>query len=314
MRNKTIFKCKLYLTAIERSLINLIKWLFAIIFKICCKLIFYNKIYYEHLIYLILFKMEKEKNITYNFSNQNVLVTGATGGIGSAIAEMFLEANANVCLVSTRQEKLDNLLSDRFAKYNKKNIFTQVCDFMNPESVEGLVSKATESMGGTLDVLICNAGVTLNGMLIRTSTEDFNRIMQIDLSANFVLNREASKVMLKQKYGRIVNISSVVGMMGNAGQASYAAAKAGLIGLTKTVSVEFAKKGITANAIAPGFTQTAMIDTIPSNVQETMVKDIPMNRNGTPDEIASAALFLSSREASYITGTVMNISGGLVRS
>ncbi|MBL0726047.1 MAG: SDR family oxidoreductase [Alphaproteobacteria bacterium] len=256
---------------------------------------------------------EQGKNISYDFSGQNILITGATGGIGSAIAKMFLEANGTVCLVSTRQEKLDKLLAGEFARFDKNNIYTQVCDFTNQEDVESLVFRATKLMDDKLDILVCNAGITMNGMLIRTKNEDFDKVMQVDLKANFILNREASKVMLKHKYGRIVNISSIVGLVGNVGQASYAAAKAGLIGLTKTVGLEFAKKGITANVVAPGFTQTAMIETIPASIQEALLKDIPMRRNGTVYEIAAAVLFLASKEASYITSTVLNVSGGLVR-
>ncbi|MDA7845379.1 3-oxoacyl-ACP reductase FabG [Rickettsiales bacterium] len=252
-----------------------------------------------------------ENNINFSFKNSKVLITGAAGGIGSAITSAFLKAGATVCTSSTTQEKADQLV-EKFSEH-KDQIHTQVCNLGEVSQVEQLVPKAVEAMGG-LDILICNAGMNINALSIRTKTEDFQKLTQINLTSDFILNRDAIKVMLKKKYGRIVNVSSVLGIIGNAGQCAYSASKAGLIGLTKSLAMEVAAKGITVNAIAPGYTKTAMTKTASEKAEQAIVSQIPAGYQADPSEIANVILFAASKEASYVTGTVLNPSGGMVRN
>lgn len=241
-----------------------------------------------------------------DFNGQKVLITGATGGIGQKTAELFAKQGAIVGLCGRNKDKLNEIAT----KINtKSHIF--VCDLTNKEDVENLFATADNEMGG-IDVLVCNAGITKDTLAIRMSTEDFENVIDINLKASFILNREAIKKMMKRKYGRIVNISSVVGVMGNAGQANYVASKAGLIGMSKTLAIESASRGITVNCIAPGFIETPMTDILTEEQKSKIINNISMGRMGQSEDIANSILFLSSREASYITGQTLHVNGGLL--
>lgn len=242
-----------------------------------------------------------------NFSEKCVVVTGATGGIGGEIFDQFYNLGAKVFATSTSDEKLQTFLS----KYeDKSRVFGSVVNMRNKEEVEGLAKIANEKMSG-LDVVICNAGLTKDGLAMRMKNEDFADVIDVNLTANFILNREAGKIMMKNRKGRVINIASVVGFAGNFGQANYVASKAGLVGMTKTMALEFASRGVTFNAIAPGFIETAMTDAIPDAAKEAIKSKIPMGEQGKPKDIAFAALFLASDSASYITGTTIHVNGGM---
>ena len=241
-----------------------------------------------------------------DFTGQKVLITGATGGIGQKTAELFAKQGAIVGLCGRNRQKLDQLASAIGGK-----TFSFVCDLENSEEVEKLFEMADKEMEG-IDILVCNAGITKDTLSIRMSTEDFEKVIDVNLKASFILNREAIKKMIKRRYGRIVNISSVVGVMGNAGQANYVASKAGLIGMSKTLAMETASRGITVNCVAPGFIETAMTDVLTEEQKNKIIGGICMCRMGKPEDIANAILFLSSKEASYITGQTLHVNGGLL--
>lgn len=243
----------------------------------------------------------------FDFSGKYILVTGSTGGIGGAIFKAFYDCGAKVCGTSTSQEKLDKL----FANYeDKSRIFGIVVNMKNKEEVEALCKSAQEKMGG-LDIAICNAGLTKDTLAMRMKNEDWQEVIDVNLTANFILNREAGKIMMKNKYGRVINIASVVGFSGNVGQANYVASKAGLVGMTKTMALEFASRNVTFNTIAPGFIETPMTEAIPENIKDIIKTKIPLGYQGKPDDIAFASLFLASNSASYITGTTIHVNGGM---
>ena len=241
-----------------------------------------------------------------NFNGQKVLITGATGGIGQKTAELFAKQGAIVGLCGRNEEKLKSL-----ANSINGNCFTFACDLGNQEESEKLFEKADIEMGG-IDVLVCNAGITKDMLSIRMSTEDFDKVIDVNLKASFILNREAIKKMMKRRYGRIINISSVVGVMGNAGQANYVASKAGIIGMSKTLAIETASRGITVNCVAPGFIETPMTDVLTEEQKNKIKSGICMGRMGQPEDIANAIIFLASKEASYITGQTLHVNGGLL--
>lgn len=243
----------------------------------------------------------------FNLSNKKAVITGATGGIGGAIFDKFYQAGAIVLATSTNQEKLDNLL----AKYNDKSrVFGMVVNMTNRDEVEALCKNANDLMHG-LDVVVCNAGITKDGLAMRMKTEDFQQVIDVNLTSNFILNREAGKIMMKNKTGRVINIASVVGFAGNFGQANYVASKAGLVGMTKTFALEFASRNVTYNSIAPGFIETAMTEAIPDAAKQAILTKIPMGKQGEPADIANAALFLAADESKYITGTTIHVNGGM---
>jgi len=243
----------------------------------------------------------------FNFSNKCVIITGATGGIGEAVFDSFYNCGAKICATSTSKEKLDNL----FEKYqDKSRLFSLVINMKNKDEVEDLCKSANEKMNG-LDVVICNAGITKDGLAMRMKTEDFQEIIEVNLTANFILNREAGKIMMKNRSGRVINIASIVGFSGNIGQANYVASKAGLVGMTKTFALEFASRGVTFNCIAPGFIQSAMTDKLSDSVKEIIKGKIPVGMQGKPGDIAYASLVLASNSASYITGTTLHVNGGM---
>ncbi|UIP91531.1 3-oxoacyl-[acyl-carrier-protein] reductase [Wolbachia pipientis] len=241
----------------------------------------------------------------FGLENKKFLITGASGGIGKAIAEIMHKAEATLCISSTKKEALEEV-----AKKYEKNVHVLPCDLSNTEEVNQLINKASELMKG-FDGLICNAGITQDSSLLRMTDESWQKVIDINLSSTFKLNREACKKLIKNNWGRIINISSIVGLTGNAGQVNYAASKAGIIAMSKSIAKEVASRGVTVNCVAPGFIDTKMTEVLNKEQKEKILDNIPMKRMGTGKEIAAGILFLASDEAKYITGHVLNINGGL---
>ncbi|BET33443.1 3-oxoacyl-(acyl-carrier-protein) reductase [Wolbachia endosymbiont of Culex quinquefasciatus JHB] len=241
----------------------------------------------------------------FGLENKKFLITGASGGIGQAIVEIMHKARATLCISSTKKEILEEV-----AKKYEKNIHVLPCNLSNPEEVNQLINKASELMKG-FDGLICNAGITQDSLLLRMTDEAWQKVIDINLTSTFKLNREACKKLIKNNWGRIINISSIVGLTGNAGQVNYAASKAGIIAMSKSIAKEVASRGVTVNCIAPGFIDTKMTEVLNEGQKEKILDNIPMKRMGTGKEIAAGVLFLASDEAKYITGHVLNINGGL---
>ncbi len=242
-----------------------------------------------------------------NFKGKTAIVTGSTRGIGRAAAEAFARQGANVMLCGTGASVIEaaQALADEGLS---------VSSFSGDLSVSGKASELVEKtieVFGSLDILVNNAGVTADRLLIRMEEEDWDRVLDTNLKSVFLLTKAASRIMMKKRSGRIINITSVTGLMGNAGQANYAASKAGLVGFTKSVARELASRAITCNAIAPGFIDTQMTAGLPEELKENYLKSIPLGRYGTPSDVADLVLFLASEHAQYITGQVINVDGGL---
>ncbi|HCC68662.1 MAG TPA: 3-oxoacyl-ACP reductase [Nitrospiraceae bacterium] len=235
-------------------------------------------------------------------------VTGAAQGIGRAIALGMAREGAHIIVADVSIEKSESVIKELRA-LNVRALAVAI-DVSNSGEVSEAFDKVVKEFG-RVDILVNNAGITKDAVLLRMKDEDWDRVININLKGTFLCSREAIKIMSKQRYGKIISIASIVAFMGNAGQANYVASKAGIIGLTKTIAKEYASRGITANAIAPGFIQTAMTDALPDNVKEEMKKSIPLGRFGVPDDIAKAAVFLASADADYITGQVFHINGGM---
>ena len=240
----------------------------------------------------------------FDLTGKKALVTGATGGIGGAIARALHAAGAQVALSGTRQEALDALSAEM------PGSVALSCNLSDPAETDGLIGRAEEALGG-LDILIANAGITKDGLLLRMKDEDFERVLDVNLGSYFRLARAASKGMMKRRLGRIIAITSVVGVTGNPGQANYAASKAGMIGFTKSIAQELASRGITANCIAPGFIVSPMTDALNQAQKEAITKSIPAARLGQPDDIAAAVVYLASDQASYVTGQTLHVNGGM---
>lgn len=238
------------------------------------------------------------------------LVTGAGRGIGRAIAIKLAEEGAKVVINYRSSEKEAKELVEEIK--HKGGIAEAVQgDVSFPEEAEKVVKFATDTFG-RLDILVNNAGITKDTLLLRMKEEDFDKVLQVNLKSVFNCTKHASSIMLKQKCGRIINISSVIGLIGNAGQANYAAAKAGIIGFTKSIAKELGARGITVNAIAPGFITTDMTEVLSDKVKEKLLESVPLKRLGSPEDVANCAAFLASDNAAYITGQVINIDGGMV--
>ena len=235
-------------------------------------------------------------------------ITGASRGIGKAIAMKFGENGANLVLVAT---KLDNLRSveDEIKRFNVDYLLL-AGDVSNEDDVNSFVKKAIDKFK-RVDILVNNAGITRDNLIMRMKSDDWDRVLNVNLKSAFLLSRAFTRYFIKQRAGKIINISSVVGLMGNQGQINYASSKAGLIGLTKSLAKELGSRNIQVNAIAPGFIQTEMTKDLEGKVIEEMKKAIPLNRLGTSEDIANGALYLASSMSDYVTGTVLNISGGL---
>jgi 3-oxoacyl-[acyl-carrier protein] reductase len=240
----------------------------------------------------------------FDLSGKKALVTGATGGIGGAIARALHKAGAQVALSGTRQEALDAIAAELPGSVALR------CDLSDAAQTDALVARAEEGLGG-LDILVANAGITKDGLLLRMKDDDFERVLDINLGSYFRLARAASKGMMKRRHGRIIAITSIVGVTGNPGQANYAASKAGMIGFTKSMAAELASRGITANCVAPGFIVSPMTDALNDAQKEAITGNIPAARLGQPNDIAAAVLYLSSDEASYVTGQTLHVNGGM---
>lgn len=241
----------------------------------------------------------------FDLSGKKALITGATGGIGGAIVKA-LHAQGAVCMISgTRQEKLDEL-----AAALGERVHVAACDLSDGAAVDALPDKAAEAMGG-LDLLVANAGIARDNIFIRLKDEDWETVMNVNLTSYFRLARGASRIMLRQRFGRIVGITSVVGVTGNPGQGNYAASKAGMIGMSKSLAYEVASRNITVNCVAPGFIETAMTGALNDKQKETILARVPAKRLGTPEDIAAAVVYLCSNEASYVTGSVLHVNGGM---
>lgn len=242
------------------------------------------------------------------FTGKTVLITGASRGIGFAIAEAFAKAGAHLALCATHESAVQQAAA-ALAQYGTK-IYTQAVNVARAEDCDSLVANTVKELGG-LDVLVNNAGITKDNLAVRMSEQDFDAVIDVNLKGTFLMSRAALKVMFKKRSGNIVNISSVVGQMGNPGQANYVASKAGIIGLTKTLAKEFGSRNIRVNAVAPGFVQTAMTDQLPEDVKANALEAVPLKRFATAQDIANAVLFLASEDAAYITGQVLAVNGGL---
>ena len=239
-----------------------------------------------------------------DLQNKNIIVTGASGGIGNSIIEKLNECGANVLASGTRIEKLEELKS----KFNKVKILK--FDISQSDKIEEFIENAHEELGG-LDCIVNNAGITQDNLAIRMSIDEWKKVIDINLTSTFLLSKFAIKKMLKNKSGKIINITSVVGHTGNLGQANYTASKAGIVAMSKSLALEYAKKNININCISPGFIKTAMTDKIDEKFKEVIISKIPSARLGEPKDIANAVVFLSSNQSDYINGETLHVNGGM---
>ena len=240
-----------------------------------------------------------------SLENKNIIITGASGGIGNSIVKKLNQAGANILASGTRIEKLEEL------KKNFENIKILKFDISQSDKIAEFIENATNELGGSLDGLVNNAGITQDNLAIRMSLEEWQKVININLTSTFLMSKFAIKKMLKNKSGKIVNITSVVGHTGNLGQANYTASKAAIVAMSKSLAIEYAKKNININCISPGFIKTAMTDNIDEKFKEVIVSKIPSARLGEPDDIANAVLFLSSDQSDYINGETIHVNGGM---
>ena len=241
----------------------------------------------------------------FDLNGKTALVTGATGGIGAAIARALHKAGATVAISGTRAGVLENLKAELS---ERAHVLT--CNLSDPADVEKLIPAAEAAMG-SLDILVNNAGITKDGLAMRMKDDDWNAVIDVNLTAGFRLCRAAMRGMMKKRWGRIINITSVVGVTGNPGQANYVASKAGIIGLTKSLAQELASRSVTVNAVAPGFIATPMTDVLNDKQKEGILTRVPAGKLGTPEDIAAAVLYLASEEAGYVTGQTLHVNGGM---
>ena len=240
-----------------------------------------------------------------DLKSKNIIVTGASGGIGNSIVEKLNLAGANILASGTRIEKLEEL------KGKFGNVKILKFDISQIDKIEEFLENATQELGGSLDCIINNAGITQDNLAIRMSIEEWQKVIDINLTSTFLISKSAIKKMLKNKSGKIVNITSVVGHTGNLGQANYTASKAGIIAMSKSLAIEYAKKNININCVSPGFIKTAMTDKIDDKFKDSIISKIPSARLGEPDDIANAVLFLCSNQSSYINGETIHVNGGM---
>mgnify|MGYP000218147622 CR=1 FL=1 len=241
----------------------------------------------------------------FDLTGKNALITGASGGIGAQIARALHAAGATVGLSGTRVEPLEALAAELGARAH-----VLPCNLSDPEAVTALPKAAAEAMG-SVDILVNNAGITRDNLFMRMSDEEWQSVLDVNLTSTFRLCKGVMRGMMKARWGRIINISSIVGATGNPGQANYAASKAGMIGMSKSLAYEVASRGITVNAVAPGFIATAMTDKLTEDQKAGIMGQIPAGRMGTPDEIAGAVLYLASPVAGYVTGATLHVNGGM---
>ncbi len=241
----------------------------------------------------------------FDLTGKTALVTGATGGIGGAIARALHGAGASVMLSGTREDALQTLAGEL-----GERVHVQPCNLTGAAEVDALPARAESLMGG-LDILVNNAGLTRDGLFMRMKDADWDLVLQVNLTAAFRLSRAVLRGMMKRRFGRIIGITSVVGVTGNPGQGNYAASKAGMIGMTKALAQEVASRGITANCVAPGFIETTMTDSLNQKQREAIIGSIPARRLGTPADVAAACVYLASDEAAYMTGQTLHVNGGM---
>jgi len=237
--------------------------------------------------------------------NKNIIVTGASGGIGNSIIKKLSESGANILASGTKIEKLEKL------KSQFDNIKILKFDISQTDNIEDFIEKSSSELGGNLSCLINNAGITQDNLAIRMSLDEWKKVIDVNLTSTFLLSKFAIKKMLKNKYGKIINITSVVGHTGNLGQANYTASKAGIIAMSKSLAIEYAKKNININCISPGFIKTAMTDKLDEKFKEIILSKIPSARLGEPEDIANAVLFLASNQSDYINGETLHVNGGM---
>ena len=245
----------------------------------------------------------------FDLTNKVAIITGASQGIGKGMAETFSKAGAHVACVSRNKDNLKSVADSLIKNGGAASFYT--CDVSSLDAFQNTI-KEIEENHGSVDILVNNAGVCKDKLIMRMSEDDWNKVININLNGAFNGIKAVSQIMIKQRAGRIINISSIVGLIGNPGQANYAASKAGLIGLSKSVAKELAPRGITVNAIAPGYIATDMTDQITDQAKENLITKIPLGRIGSPSDIAASALFLASDEAGYITGQTLTVDGGMV--
>lgn len=243
----------------------------------------------------------------FDLSGKTALVTGATGGLGANIARALHKQGAKVVLSGTREAVLQELAAEL-----GDNAFIAPCNLSDAAEVDGLIAKAEAAAGSPLDILVANAGITKDGLILRMKDEDWEAVIKVNLESYFRLSRAAVKGMMKRRFGRIIGITSVVGVMGNPGQTNYAASKAGMIGFSKALGQEVASRNITVNCIAPGFIASPMTDVLNDTQREAILAKIPAGKLGEGADIASAAVYLASNEAGYVTGQTLHVNGGMV--
>ena len=240
-----------------------------------------------------------------SLKNKNIIITGASGGIGNSIVRKLSEEGANILASGTKIEKLKDL------QESIQNIKILKFDISQSDKTEKFIDDATNELGGSLDCIINNAGITQDNLAIRMSLEEWRKVIDINLTSSFLMSKFAVKKMLKNKSGKIINITSVVGHTGNLGQSNYTASKAGIIAMSKSLAIEYAKKNININCISPGFIKTAMTDKLDDKFKEAIIAKIPSGRLGDPDDIANAVVFLCSNQSNYINGETLHVNGGM---
>ena len=241
----------------------------------------------------------------FDLKNLNIILTGATGGIGGSILNILDNCNAKIIATGTNQEKLDKI------KEKYKNVVIKRFDILEHNNIENFVNECDEIFKNKIDVLINNAGITKDNLTIRMKDEEWSKVININLSSTFLISKNVIKKMLKNKNGKIINITSIVGHTGNIGQANYAASKAGLIGMSKSLALEYGKKNIKINCVSPGFIKSEMTDKISENFRQVLQDKISLERFGDPEDVANAVLFLSSHLSDYITGETIHVNGGM---